>query len=136
MQVEPYLFFDGRCEEALKFYQQALGAEVTGLLRYRESPQPEEVPAGAEDKIMHALFRLGNSTVMVSDDCTGHPTFQGFALTLSVAEPAEAEGLFNALADGGRVQMPLAKTFWSPLFGMVADRFGVLWMVTVFEPGS
>jgi PhnB protein len=136
MQVEPYLFFDGRGEEALEFYRQALGAEVTAVMRYRESPEPEMVPAGAEDKIMHAVFRVGESTVMVSDDCTGHPTFQGFSLALSVTEPAEAERLFSALADRGQVQMPLAKTFWSPLFGMVTDRFGVSWMINVFTPGS
>jgi PhnB protein len=136
MQVEPYLFFDGRGEEALEFYRQALGAEVTAVMRYRESPEPEMVPAGAEDKIMHAVFRVGESTVMVSDDCTGHPAFQGFSLALSVTEPAEAERLFSALADRGQVQMPLAKTFWSPLFGMVTDRFGVSWMINVFTPGS
>jgi len=109
---------------------------VTAVMRYRESPEPEMVPAGAEDKIMHAVFRVGNSTVMVSDDCTGHPTFQGFSLALSVTEPAEAQRLFSALADRGQVQMPLAKTFWSPLFGMVTDRFGVSWMINVFTPGS
>jgi PhnB protein len=133
MQVQPYLFFDGRCEEAVEFYRRALGAEVTMLLRFKDSPDPPSpgmVPLGSEDKIMHANLRLGETTVMASDGhCQGRPSFQGFALSLTVADEAEAGRVFAVLADGGRVQMPLAKTFWSPRFGMVADRFGVLWMI-------
>jgi PhnB protein len=135
MQVQPYLFFDGRCEEAVEFYRRALGAEVTMLMRFRDSPEPPEpgrVPPDAGDKVMHASFRIGDTTVMASDGlCHGKPRFQGFSLSLSVLDEAEAERLFAALADGGQVQMPLTRTFFSPRFGMVADRFGVSWMVIV-----
>ena len=131
-QVQPYLFFDGRCEEALQFYQKALGAEVTGLLRFKDSPDPGMVPPGAGDKVMHASVRVGEATVLASDGrCEGRPSFQGFALSLTVSTEAEADRLFGALAAGGQVHMPLAKTFFSPSFGMVADRFGVSWMVYV-----
>ena len=132
MQVQPYLFFDGRCEEAVEFYRRALGAEVTMLMRFKESPDPAGVPAGGEDKVMHMSFRIGESTVLASDgQCLGGPTFQGFSLSLTVSNDAEAERTYAALADGGQVQMPLAKTFFSSRFGMVADRFGVSWMVYV-----
>jgi len=133
-QVQPYLFFDGRCEEAAEFYRRALGAEVTMLMRFKDSPDPSTVAPGAGDKVMHASLRIGDSTVMASDGrCEGRPTFQGFALSLTVPSEAEAERLFAALTDGGQVQMPLAKTFFSPRFGMVADRFGVSWMVYVAQ---
>jgi PhnB protein len=132
MKAEPYLFFDGRCEEALNFYRGAIGAEVTMMMRFKESPDPQGTPPGAGDKVMHAAFRVGNSTVMASDGhCAGKPSFQGFGLSLEVRDEAEAKRRFDALSDGGNVQMPLAKTFFSPSFGMVADRFGVLWMVIV-----
>ena len=135
MQVQPYLFFDGRCEEAVEFYRRALGAEVTMLMRFKDSPEPPQpgmVPPGAENKVMHSSFRIGDTTVMASDGrCMGQPSFQGFSLSLSVADDAEAERLFAALAEGGQVQMPLAKTFFSSRFGMVADRFGVPWMIVV-----
>lgn len=135
MQVQPYLFFDGRCEEALEFYRKALGAEVTMLMRFKDSPEPQSegmCPPGAEEKVMHASFNIGETTLMASDGyCTGKPNFQGFSLSLSAPDPAQAERLFAALADGGQVQMPLAKTFFSPCFGMVADRFGVGWMIIV-----
>ncbi len=132
MQVEPYLFFEGRCEEALEFYRAVLGAEVTALMRYKESPEPGMHPPGAEDKVMHANFRIGNTTMMASDgNCEGHPAFQGFALTLSLTDEAEVERLFGALSEGGQVQMPLATTFFSPRFGMVKDRFGLSWMILV-----
>lgn len=132
MHVQPYLFFDGRCDEALEFYRQALGAEVTFLMRYKESPDPSMHTPGTGDKVMHATLRLGDIEVMVSDGrCQGPPRFEGFALTLGVDNAAQADRLFTALADGGQVQMPLAQTFFSPRFGMVADRFGVWWMVLV-----
>jgi PhnB protein len=135
MQVQPYLFFDGRCEEAVEFYKSALGAEVTMLMRFKDSPEPPSpgcVPPGAENKVMHASFRIGQTTVMASDGrCLGNPIFQGFSLSLAVPNEAEAERLFATLAEGGQVQMPLTKTFFSPRFGMVADRFGVSWMVIV-----
>jgi PhnB protein len=135
MEVQPYLFFDGRCEEAVAFYRKTLGAEVIMMMRFKDSPEPHQpgmVPPGAENKVMHMAMRIGDSTVLGSDGrCMGKPSFQGFALSLTVADEAEADRKFNALADGGQVQMPLAKTFFSPRFGMVADRFGVAWMVYV-----
>jgi PhnB protein len=135
MQVQPYLFFDGRCEEAIEFYRKALGAEVTMLMRFKDSPEPPQpgmAPPGSENKVMHAAFRVGEATVMASDGhCMGKPSFQGFSLSLTVATDAEAERLFAALGDGGQVQMPLTKTFFSSRFGMVADRFGVSWMLVV-----
>ena len=140
MQVQPYLFFEGRCEEAVEFYRRALGAEVTMLMRYKESPDPPPpgmVPPGSENKVMHVCFRIGDTAVMASDGTrSGKPGFQGFSLSLTVPDPAAADRLFAALADGGQVQMPLTKTFWSPRFGMVADRFGVGWMVNVAPQGA
>src|SRR5690348_6021862 len=124
--------FDGRCQEALDFYRKSIGAEVTGLMRFKECPEPKMCPAGSGEKVMHASFRVGDATLMASDGrCQGKPTFHGFSLSLTPKSEAEAERLFNALADGGQVQMPLAKTFFSPRFGMVADKFGVGWMVYV-----
>jgi PhnB protein len=133
--IEPYLFFNGRCEEAVEFYRKALGGEVQMMLRYKESPEPLKpgmVPPGFEDKIMHASFRVGGTLVMASDGCsTDKAKFEGFTLALAVASEADADRIFNALASGGQVRMPLAKTFWSPRFGMVTDKFGVGWMVSV-----
>jgi len=135
MQVQPYLFFDGRCEEALEFYKKALGAEVTMVMRFKDCPERGEhavIPPGSAEKVMHASVRIGDTSVMASDGrCQGRPSFQGFSLTLSVREDAEAERLFAALADGGKVETPLAKTFFSSRFGMLVDRFGVAWMVLV-----
>jgi PhnB protein len=134
MQIQPYLFFDGRCEEAIEFYRDAVGAEVTMLMRFKENPEATAgcMPPGAEDKVMHASLRIGDATVLASDGrCTGQPSFQGFALSLTASDADEAERLFAALGNGGQVQMPMAKTFFSPRFGMVADRFGVSWMVYV-----
>jgi PhnB protein len=132
MQVQPYLFFDGRCEEALEFYKSALGAEVQMLMRFKDNPEPQANPVGTADKVMHTSFRIGETTVMASDGrCQGKPSFQGFALSLTAQDDGEAERLFAALAEGGQVQMPLAKTFFSSRFGMVADRFGVPWMIVV-----
>ena len=130
--VQPYLFFDGRCDEALEFYRKALGAEVTMLMRFKESPAPGSCPAGAEDKVMHASVRIGKTTLLVSDgQCRKKSRFEGFALTLIAAGKAEAKRRFAALSRGGKVQVPLAETFFSPSFGMVADLFGILWMVCV-----
>ena len=132
MLVQPYLFFDGRCDEALAFYRDALGAEVTMLMRFKESPDPGMVTPGTGDKVMHASFRVGATEVMASDGrCAGKPGFEGFALSLTVPTDADAERVFAALSDGGTVQMPLTKTFFSPRFGMASDRFGVSWMVLV-----
>ncbi len=137
MQVQPYLFFEGRCEEAIEFYRSTIGAEVMMLMRFRDSPEahaPGMVPTGTEDKVMHASFRIGETTVMASDGrCGGSSNFQGFSLSLTVPDENAAERLFAALGDGGQVQMPLGRTFFSPRFGMVADRFGVSWMIHVTE---
>ena len=136
--VQPYLSFDGRCEEAVEFYRRALGAEVTMLMRFKDSPEPPQpgmCPPGSGDKVMHASFRIGDTTVMASDGrCEGRPSFQGFSLSLTVPDEAEADRLFAALADGGQVQMPLARAFFSPRFGMVADRFALSWMIHVASP--
>jgi|SRR5689334_18463936 len=136
MQIEPYLFLDGRCEEAIEFYRRALGARVEMLMRWKDCPEPPNdrnmIPPGGENKVMHAQFWVGSTKVMASDGrCTGKPTFQGFALSLTAADEAEADRLFNTLADGGQIQMPIGRTFFSPRFGMVADRFGVSWMIVV-----
>jgi len=132
MQARPHLDFDGRCEEAVEFYRSALGAEVLYLMRFKDSPDPRLVPPGAGDKVLHMSFRIGDTTVQASDGrCQGRPSFQGFSLLLTVPDDAEAERLFAALGDGGQVQMPLTKTFFSSRFGMVADRFGVPWKIHV-----
>src|SRR5438128_8905888 len=137
MQVQPYLFFEGRCQEALEFYRRAIGAEVTALMRFKESPDPGMVQPGAEDKVMHASFKVGETTVLASDGrCGGHPSFQGFALSLTVGSESEADRMFTALVDGGQVIMPLTTTFFSPRFGRPTDRFAVSWMVYVAPSGS
>jgi len=135
MLIEPYLFFEGRCEEAIEFYRRTLGAEVGPLMRYRESPEPHQpgaLPPGSEHKVMHAVIRIGDTTVMVSVvGGSVKQKFQGFAMTINAPDAARADQMFAALADGGQVQMALAKTFFSQRFGMVTDRFGVLWMIIV-----
>jgi PhnB protein len=135
MQVQPYLFLDGRCEEAIEFYKKALGAKVDMMMRFKESPEPPKpgmCPPGSDDKIMHAAIRIGDTQVLASDGrCTGHPDFKGFSLTISANTESEADRMFAALGDGGQVQTPMTKTFFSPRFGMVADKFGVGWMVLV-----
>jgi PhnB protein len=134
MQVQPYVHFDGRCEEAIQFYKNALGAEVTMLMRFKDmpAPNPGSITPGTENKVMHASLRIGDSVVNVSDGrCAGAMKFDGFSLTVTVANDAEADRAFAALGDGGTVCMPLAKTFFSSKFGMVNDRFGVSWMVIV-----
>jgi PhnB protein len=133
--VQPYLFFNGRCEEAVEFYRKALGAEVEMMMRFKESPEPPPpgmVPPGFENKIMHTTFRVGDTSVMASDGSSADKArFEGFSLSLSLATEAEVGRVFAALADGGKIEMPLAKTFWSPRFGMVTDRFGIGWMVGI-----
>ncbi|HEV2431881.1 MAG TPA: VOC family protein [Burkholderiales bacterium] len=139
MMIEPYLFFDGRAEEAIEFYKSALGAKVVAVIRYKENPQPQHNPPGSDEKVMHSLLRFGDSGVMISDGkCGGHPAFQGFALTLQASDEADAKRRFEALSKGGQVQMPLGETFFARSFGMVADKFGVSWMVIAGtkEPGK
>lgn len=133
--VHPYLFFGGRCDEALAFYRQAIGLEVEILMRYSESPDPAPpgmLAEGWENKVMHTTFRVGQSTFMASDGCSPEDgKFNGFSLSLNLPNEAEAQRAFAALAEGGQVRMPLTKTFWSPCFGMLQDRFGLGWMITV-----
>lgn len=139
MPIEPYLFFNGRCEEAIAFYQQAIGARVAMMMRYRDSPDPipeGKVPADWGDKIMHATLTVGDARLMVSDGDDSRPAFCGFALSLALPDEAEARRAFEALAAGGHTILPICKTFWSPCFGMVTDRLGVMWMVTVAEQGA
>jgi PhnB protein len=135
MNVQSYLFFDGRCEEALEFYKRTLGAEVMRVMRFGDNPEGHEhgtVAPGSENKVMHCAFRIGDTELMASDgENKGHPSFQGFSLSVSVPSDADAKQRFDALAEGGRVTMPLTKTFFSSNFGMVTDRFGMHWMVIV-----
>ncbi len=135
MQVNPYLFFEGRCEEALEFYKKAVGAKVTMLMRNQDAPEPAPpgtLPPGSENKVMHATFTVGDSTLHASDGhCRGKAVHEGFSLSLTVSSPADADRYFEALVEGGQVRMPLCKTFFSPRFGMLADRFGIGWMVYV-----
>lgn len=136
--VQPYLFFGGRCEEALEFYRNAIGAEIEMLMRYKDSPEQQRpVPECFYDKVMHATIRIGGTAVMASDGmCDGEPAFEGFSLALVVPEEAEAERLFAALSEGGLVTTPLEKTFWASKFGMLQDRFGVAWMVSVMQTAT
>lgn len=131
--VQPYLFFGGRCEEALEFYRKSLGAEIVTLRRFKESPEPVPgLPDCFDDKIMHASMKLGESTWMASDgQCEGNPGFEGFSLSITVPNESEADRLFTALSKDGLVVMPLEKTFWTAKFGVVQDPFGVSWMVSV-----
>ena len=132
MQVQPYLFFEGRTEEAIEFYRKTVGAELINLMRFKESPDPASCGAGMGEKVMHAMFRLGDAMIMASDGrCEGRQKFEGFALALAVKDVAEAERLFAGLSQGGQVQMPLTQNFWSTRFGIVADKFGVSWMINV-----
>jgi PhnB protein len=133
MNLQPYLFFDGRCEEALEFYKKAIGAKVTYLMRNKDAPVPppaDKVPPGSENKVMHCEVQIGDVTFMASDGfASGHPTFKGFSLSLTLPDEKKVEQTFKALADKGKIDMPLSTTFWSKRFGMLTDRFGVQWMV-------
>lgn len=134
MQVQSYLFFDGRCDEAIEFYKKTLGATVEMLMRFKEAPEQAPCAPGSENKVMHASLKIGETRVMASDGRnTGKPEFKGFALSLNAKDEADADRLFNGLSAGGTVMMPLGKTFFSPRFGMTTDKFGVNWMVIV-EP--
>jgi len=134
MQIQPYLFFEGRCDEALEFYKNALGAKVDMLMRFKEAPDQSMVTPQSKDKVMHAAIHVGDTQILMSDGhCQGSANFNGFSLAVSAPIEAEADRMFNALADGGQVRMPMAKTFFSPRFGMVADKFGVGWMIMVTQ---
>jgi PhnB protein len=132
MPLQPYLFFNGRCDEAIEFYQKALGAEVMMLMRFKQAPDQGMIQPGMDEKVMHARLRISDSIVLMSDGMgAGEQKFEGFSLTLSLATAAEVDRRFNALADGGQVRMPLDKTFFSPRFGMLTDKFGMGWIVLV-----
>jgi PhnB protein len=138
MQVQSYLFFNGRCEEAIEFYKKALGAKVEMMMRFKEAPEGGHKPSpGTENKIMHSSLRIGDTAVMASDGMAqGNPEFKGFSLTLNAKDEAEADRLFAALAEGGQVRQPVIETFFSPRFGMLADKFGVGWMIMVEQPAQ
>ena len=133
--VQPYLFFNGRCEEAVRFYEKAIGARPEMVMKYKDSPEkppPGMLPPGFEDKVMHTSFWVGDSMVMASDGCEATlAQHNGFSLALSVPTEADAEKVFAGLSEGGVVEMPLTKTFWSPKFGMLKDKFGIGWMIMV-----
>ena len=130
MHVQPYLFFDGRAQEALDFYKDAVGAQITALMRFGEAPDQSQIKPETKDKVMHGAFKIGDTEVLISDgNNKGTPKFDGFALTIQCNDAAEAERLFNALGKGGEVSMPLGKTFFAKSFGMLKDKFGVHWMV-------
>jgi PhnB protein len=135
LSIQPYLFFGGRCEEAIEFYGKALGAEVVMMARFNEAPEPQPgLPDCFENKIMHATLRVGDTMLMASDGrCEGPQNFEGFSLSITVPDEAEADRVFAALSEGGLVTMALEKTFWSPKFGMLQDKFGVGWMVSVMD---
>ena len=136
MTVQPYLFFDGKCEEAIEFYKSAIGAKVDMMMRFKEAPEPGHMPPDAGDKIMHAAFKVGDTQVLASDGhCAGKPSFQGFGLALSAKSDAEAEKLFNNVGKGGQVLQPMTKTFFASKFGMVTDRYGIMWMVMAESAG-
>jgi PhnB protein len=132
MLVQPYLNFDGRCDEALEFYKKAIGAKVGMLMRFKDAPDQSIISPGSENKVMHSSFQVGETTIMASDGrCTGKANFHGIALSITANSEAEADKLFGGLAEGGQVNMPLSKTFFSPKFGMLSDKFGVGWMISV-----
>jgi PhnB protein len=132
MQIDPYLFFDGRCDEAIEFYGKAVGAKTEMLMRYKDAPDQSMITKGSENKVMHASLNIGGVRVLASDGHNkGNPKFEGFSLAITADGEPEAERMFNALSDGGEVTMPLGKTFFSPKFGMLKDKFGVNWMVLV-----
>jgi PhnB protein len=130
MYVQPYLFFDGRAQEALDFYKKAIGAQVTALMRFSEAPDQSQIKPESKDKVMHAAFKVGDTEILISDGRNqGSPKFDGFSLTIQCKDAAETEKYFKALGEGGEVAMPLEKTFFAKSFGMLKDKFGMHWMV-------
>jgi len=128
--VQPYIFFDGKCEEALEFYKGAIGAKVDMMMRFKEAPDQSQMQPNTGEKVMHAAFHVGTTQVLASDGhCAGKPSFQGFGLALTAKNAAEAEKLFASVGNGGQVLQPLTKTFFASKFGMVTDKFGIMWMV-------
>ena len=133
--VEPYLFFAGRCDDALEYYRLHLGAEIGMVMRFSQNPGPTgcPLPENWGDKVMHASFTIGASRLMGSDGMVESMPKDGHCMSLTLPDEAEARRVFAVLADGGEVSMPIDRTFWSPCFGMVRDRFGIDWMITVPE---
>ena len=137
MQLNPYLHFAGQCESAMQFYAKVLGGEIVAMMRYAGSPAEQHVPAELRDKIMHARLIVGDKVLMASDvPPDRYDAMKGFAVTLGIDEPAEAERVFHALADGGTVRMPIQQTFWATRFGMLVDRFGTPWMINCEQPAG
>jgi PhnB protein len=136
MKVQAYISYRGRCEEALKFYKKSLGAEITGLMRWKESPDATmKAPPGFDEKVMNASLRIGDTLLMADDSPGEAPSeYKGLTLAIEVADDAEAQRVFTALVEGGKVTMALTKTFWTSSFGMLTDQFGVPWMVNVAAP--
>ena len=136
MKVESLITFGGRCEEALEFYKKSVGAEVTALMRWKESPDAAmKGPPGYGEKIMHANFRIGETQLMAEDGLGDKAAeFKGMTLAIEAADDAEAKRVFTALGEGGKVTMALMKTFWTSSFGMLTDKFGVPWVVNVTAP--
>jgi PhnB protein len=132
MLIQPYLFFEGRAEEAIEFYKKTLGAKVEMSMRFKDAPDQSMISPGSGDKVMHAAIKIGDATMLISDGRnSGKPNFQGFSLTIYPKDEAEADKLFGALSAGGEVRMPMDKTFFAKRFGMLADKFGVGWMIIV-----
>jgi PhnB protein len=137
MNVQPYLSFEGRCEEAIEFYKGAVGAKVDMMMRFKEAPADQQgmISPESKDKVMHAAFKVGDTQVLASDGrCTGKASFSGITLSISVDSAADADKLFNALSKGGQVTMPMSETFFANRFGMCSDKFGVAWMVINAKP--
>ena len=132
MHVLPYLFFNGRCEEALAFYSKTIGAKAEGMMRFSQNPDQSTTTPANKDKVMHAQFKLGDSMIFVSDGmATGKTNFDGFSLAIAADSEADAKQMFGALGEGGAVTVPLSETFFAKSFGMLKDRFGVSWMLIV-----
>ena len=131
MTFGPYISFDGRCEEAFHFYEKCLGATIVGIYRYEGSPMAGQVPADWGQKVMHSTLTLDGKTVMMGEDAppNRYKAPQGFSMSVSVNDPAEADSVFQALAECGTVTVPIQQTFWTVRFGMLVDRFGVGWMI-------
>jgi len=135
MNVQPYISFEGRAQEAIDFYKTALGAEVEVVMQFKDAPPDMQANMPNKDKVMHSAFKVGDTTIMATDgQCSGKSEFSGITLTIQANSDAEAEKLFNALAQGGKVNMPMSETFFATRFGMVADKFGVSWMVIHSKP--
>lgn len=135
-KLDTYVFFDGTCNEALRFYERALDGKLDVMMTHAQSPMADQAPPGAGDRIMHAHLTLpGGGTLMASDDMPGqYKGMHGFSLSLTYDTADEARRYFDRLAEGGKVTLPLGKTFWSEAFGMLVDRFGTPWMVGIASP--